>query len=173
MEKFSWQNSWVACHDGWVLYGILPWGCLRIGAPANRCRGTITLTQSFDPYGNGLSSQGTASSIYGFDAEQTDATGMVYLRARYYDGGDGRFISRDIWGGNEIQPMSYNNWLYGYGNPIHEVGHTFDNAINLEPRNTIGRYSYLLISASDVKQNHGFFGSQEPNGKYQKPSPIN
>ena len=46
-----------------------------------------------------------------------DPTGMVYLRARYYNPGDGRFITRDIWDGNNNQPMSYNAWLYGFDNP--------------------------------------------------------
>ncbi len=40
-----------------------------------------------------LSSEGSGSSVYGFMAEQTDASGLVYLRARYYDGEDGRFVT--------------------------------------------------------------------------------
>ena len=34
--------------------------------------GAVTLTQSYDPYGNVIQSEGTGSSIYGFDAEQMD-----------------------------------------------------------------------------------------------------
>jgi hypothetical protein len=32
--------------------------------------------------------------------------------------GVGRFISKDTWGGDNSQPMSYNAWLYVYDNPI-------------------------------------------------------
>ena len=30
----------------------------------------------------------------------------------------GRFVSRDIWGGDSKIPMSYNTWLFGYANPV-------------------------------------------------------
>ena len=43
---------------------------------------------------------------------------MVYLRARWYAPPDGRFISRDLWDGDHNRPLSYNAWLYTYGNPI-------------------------------------------------------
>ena len=46
---------------------------------------------------------------------------MVYLRARYYNASNGRFLSRDTWGGNDKQPMSYNEWLYVYENPINGI----------------------------------------------------
>jgi len=42
----------------------------------------------------------------------------VYLRARYYSTASGRFMSRDNWAGDKGIPMSYNAWLYGYGNPV-------------------------------------------------------
>ena len=40
------------------------------------------------------------------------------LRARYLDTGIGRFLTRDTWGGDYIQPMSLNRWMYVEGNPI-------------------------------------------------------
>jgi RHS repeat-associated protein len=52
-------------------------------------------------------------------AQKYDAqTGLLYLRARYYAPGIGRFISHDMWSGDANMPMSYNAWLYGYGNPV-------------------------------------------------------
>jgi len=79
-----------------------------------------TLNKSYVPYGEPLSSTGQGSSNYGFAGEWSDSLtmGKIYLRARYYDPGVGRFISRDAWGGDESQPMSYNAWLYVYDNPI-------------------------------------------------------
>jgi len=50
--------------------------------------------------------------------EWTDNTGLVYLRARYYEPTIARFMTRDTWGGDMNQPMSYNSWLYTYANPI-------------------------------------------------------
>jgi hypothetical protein len=43
---------------------------------------------------------------------------MVYLRARYYSPNEGRFLSRDIWGGNDLIPTSYNRFHYAYSNPL-------------------------------------------------------
>lgn len=81
--------------------------------------GVITETKSYEPYGEVLSSAGSGASIYGFDGEQFDpATGLIYLRARYYSGAMGRFLTRDSWLGNDRAPMSYNVWLFGYSNPI-------------------------------------------------------
>ena len=80
--------------------------------------GVVTLTKQYEPYGDVLSTTGSGESMYGFDGEQTDASGLQYLRARYYATGLGRFISHDSWGGDSKIPMSYNAWLYGYANPV-------------------------------------------------------
>jgi len=45
-------------------------------------------------------------------------TGLVFLRARYYNMADGRFMSKDAWAGDKQTPMSYNAWQYVYGNPV-------------------------------------------------------
>jgi RHS repeat-associated protein len=80
--------------------------------------GQVTLARAYRPYGETLSSNGAGATSYGFTGEATDVTGMVYLRARYYAPGVGRFISRDMWAGDAKMPMSYNGWLYTYGDPV-------------------------------------------------------
>jgi RHS repeat-associated protein len=80
--------------------------------------GNVVLAKDYEPYGEVMNSAGAGSSSYGYTGEWTDNTGMVYLRARYYDPTMGRFMTRDSWGGDLRQPISYNAWLYGYANPI-------------------------------------------------------
>jgi RHS repeat-associated protein len=80
--------------------------------------GNITLTKSYTPYGSVLSSSGSGASAYGFTSEWTDNTGLVYLRARYYAPGVGRFITRDRWVGDYNNPLTLNGWNYVEGNPI-------------------------------------------------------
>jgi RHS repeat-associated protein len=81
--------------------------------------GNISLSQSFDPYGQLVSKNGTGSSVFGFTGEQMDSSlELVYLRSRYYSDDTGRFITKDNWRGNSSKPTSYNAWLYGYSNPI-------------------------------------------------------
>jgi RHS repeat-associated protein len=79
--------------------------------------GEVTYAKSYDPYGVVTQVNGAGRSAYGYTGEQ-QSNDMVYLRSRYYNVADGRFLSRDTWEGDENSPMSFNMWLYGYGNPI-------------------------------------------------------
>ena len=62
--------------------------------------GAITYAKAYDPYGVVTSTSGTSSTAYGFTGEQTDASGLTYLRARYYASDTGRFLTRVTWGGD-------------------------------------------------------------------------
>jgi len=46
-----------------------------------------------------------------------DSTQLLYLRARHYAPGMGRFLTRDTWEGNANSPMSFNKWNYTLSNP--------------------------------------------------------
>ena len=80
--------------------------------------GEISLAQSYDPYGTVTSTAGTSFTPYGFTGETTDANGLIYLRARYYNPADARFMSRDTWAGDVNNPLSLNRWMYVEGNPV-------------------------------------------------------
>jgi len=57
---------------------------------------------------------------------------LVYLRARYYAPGMGRFITKDAWLGDYNRPLSLNHWMYGYGNPVKYIdptGHTVQDPL--------------------------------------------
>ena len=79
--------------------------------------GAITYARAYDPYGVVTTTTGVSSTAYGYTSEYS-SQGLVYLRARYYSPQSGRFLSRDTWDGDANVPMSYNAWLYTYGNPI-------------------------------------------------------
>jgi RHS repeat-associated protein len=84
--------------------------------------GEVTLGRSYKPYGGVLSSIGGGATSYGFTNEWTDAsTGDVYLRARWYAPGQGRFLTKDTWEGDYTRPMSLNRWNYVEGNPINRA----------------------------------------------------
>ena len=78
----------------------------------------VTLTQSYAPYGAVTQSIGSGATAYQFTGEMRDANGLIYLRARYYAPQDGRFLSRDPWGGDYTRPLSLNRWNYVEGNPV-------------------------------------------------------
>jgi RHS repeat-associated protein len=84
--------------------------------------GSVTLVQSYDPFGDPLTSSGSASSVFGYTGEQVDAsTGLVYLRARYYQSGTGQFLSRDPFPGFTQRPATLHPYAYVTGNPVNQV----------------------------------------------------
>jgi RHS repeat-associated protein len=81
--------------------------------------GDVTLAQGYTPFGVLLWREGSGASGYGYTGEQEDgAVGLLYLRARWYAPGVGRFTTRDTWPGDSFRSMSHNDWLYVYANPI-------------------------------------------------------
>ncbi len=80
--------------------------------------GQIIANHRYDPFGNTISQSGVGASNYGFTGEWTDATGLEYLRARYYAPTQGRFVTRDVWEGDYQRPLSLNGWNYVNANPV-------------------------------------------------------
>jgi RHS repeat-associated protein len=81
--------------------------------------GAVTLAQSYDPFGNLLTSAGSGSSVFGYTGEQVDAsTGLVYLRARYYSSYLNRFVSPDTIIPDPAQPQKWNRYAYAENNPV-------------------------------------------------------
>ena len=57
-----------------------------------------------------------------FNAQQFDqASGDYYLRARYYDQSNGRFISQDPFGGNGEDPITLHRYLYAGSDPVNII----------------------------------------------------
>lgn len=86
-----------------------------------------TRIQMYEEY-NAFGVEGYSNRPYDqpfkFVGEQTDEwpqTDYLYLRARYYDPVLGRFISRDPFAGNPIQPLSLNRYTYVENNPANAV----------------------------------------------------
>ena len=100
---------------GWQYHLGDPLGSVRqLTNPA----AAVTLTSSYEPFGDTLLSAGSAATTMQFTGEQRDGTGLTYLRARYYAGGTGRFAAQDAWDADPNRPMTYNLWLYAYANPV-------------------------------------------------------
>jgi len=56
---------------------------------------------------------------YGYNSEDYDMySGIQYLRARYYEPGTGRFLTRDSYLGNIMNPLTLNRYAYVGNNPL-------------------------------------------------------
>ncbi|MBI9051562.1 MAG: RHS repeat-associated core domain-containing protein [Anaerolineaceae bacterium] len=83
---------------------------------------TLQLAHSFTPFGEELEKFGDAEANFGYTGQKYDAqTGLLYLRARYYAPGSGRFINKDTWRGNYQQPTTLNRWNYVGSSPVNNV----------------------------------------------------
>ncbi|WP_083861589.1 RHS repeat-associated core domain-containing protein [Clostridium tunisiense] len=79
----------------------------------------------YDPYGEvkhgGFwGSNGTHyENFYGYNGEDYNRlSGLEYLRARYYEPESGRFLTRDSYLGDVMQPLTLNRYAYALNNPM-------------------------------------------------------
>jgi RHS repeat-associated protein len=81
--------------------------------------GTVVAASDYSAYGVESPSGDVAVSqvtAFGYAGEYTDSTGLIYLRARYYDPGTAQFLSIDAL--VDLTQMPYG---YTYGNPLQLV----------------------------------------------------
>ena len=80
--------------------------------------GQIVLAQGYAPFGEPLWSEGSGTTGFGFTGERWEAyTGLLFLRARYYEPGTGRFINADTAIPNFLKPSTLNLFFYAENNP--------------------------------------------------------
>jgi RHS repeat-associated protein len=83
--------------------------------------GQVSLAQSYDPFGVPHSQHGTQNPQlpFGYTGEQADpSTGLVFLRARYYDPYGGVFVQKDSFLGIPLSPSTMNGFNYANQNPV-------------------------------------------------------
>jgi RHS repeat-associated protein len=78
----------------------------------------ISSSYMYTAFGNVLDHIGDDADPWLFAGEQSDeASGMYYLRARYYDPAIGRFITRDPSGGSSARPGTQSKYPYVINHP--------------------------------------------------------
>lgn len=84
--------------------------------------GSVVKSLEYDVFGSIRTQSGTASTGFKFTGEQTDdESGLIFLRARYYDPEIGRFISKDPHPGYADISQSLNRYIYVQNNPINFI----------------------------------------------------
>jgi RHS repeat-associated protein len=135
-------------------------------------------TYEYDPFGGILSEISGELPFFGYNAEEYNpVTGLVYLRARYYNVETGTFISEDSYLGSDDNISSQNRYAFGEGDPINNIdptghfaslitqqagwqtdywGNKFDKYANSQitnQTNAINERSYNDYSISEKKAN--------------------
>ncbi len=95
---------------------------------------------------------GVSENFVGFafnGEEQSQRTGLQYLRARYYDSSSGNFISMDSYEGSILSPLSQNRYTYAENDPVNNFdpsGHAAASSKGIE------RY----VDSSDINELRAF-----------------
>jgi RHS repeat-associated protein len=84
-------------------------------------KGVVTDRFEYDSYGESLSHTGTSDTSFQYNGKygvQTDANGLLYMRARYYNPAIRRFINQDVLFGDLNPGISLNRFAFANGNPV-------------------------------------------------------
>ena len=81
--------------------------------------GNTLNTYEYDIWGNLTNKTEAMPQPYRYTGEpQDDESGLIYLRARYYDPAVARFITEDMYTGQIDKPLSLNLYTYVSNNPV-------------------------------------------------------
>ena len=95
---------------------------------------------------------GVSENFVGFafnGEEQSQRTGLQYLRARYYDSSSGSFISMDSYEGSILSPLSQNRYTYAENDPVNNFdpsGHAAASSKGIEK----------YVDSSDINELRAF-----------------
>jgi RHS repeat-associated protein len=80
--------------------------------------GATSDTFTYDAFGILLDRTGSTPNEFRYAGEQYDPNaGFYYLRARYYQPGNGRFTAHDPWTGNPMEPRTLHKYVYANASP--------------------------------------------------------
>ena len=98
-------------------------------------QGAIQARYQYDAWGIKRNEAGTSYNRFAFTGYEDDKeTGLLYAKARHYDPDTGKFLSEDVWAGDNLIAPSLHRYLYGYQNPTVWVDRTGNAPTSLDFR---------------------------------------
>jgi RHS repeat-associated protein len=115
--------------------------------------GHVVSSYAYDAFGRTLNQTENFANSYLFAGEQRDAAlSLDYLRARYYNPSNGRFLSADTFPSTPDQPLSMNRYLYAYANPTNYTDPSgYFTLIELDMANAINAKNKIENAISQKK----------------------
>ncbi|MGC7846925.1 RHS repeat-associated core domain-containing protein [Desulforudis sp. 1088] len=116
--------------------------------------GAVTDRYQYAPYGELVGHEGTSDTPFlynGRDGVMTDANGLYYMRARYYDPEIRRFVNKDVLVGSIEKAQSLNRYAYVNGQPVSQVDPLGESYISIGSPYPVGVGLNLVIDL-DTKE---------------------
>ncbi|WCT56191.1 hypothetical protein PQ456_01290 [Paenibacillus kyungheensis] len=96
--------------------------------------GAIVNSYRYDEWGNIAKQQETVANSFKYAGEAYDSeTGLYYLKARYYDPSQGRFLNEDSVEGQITNPLTLNIYGYVSNNPLRYIDPTGNSNFEVNP----------------------------------------
>ncbi len=143
--------------------------------------GNVTDTYAYDAWGNLIAQSGSTVNSYLYDAQEQDATGLYYLRARYMDPQRGEFESQDPFEGYDEDMLSLPRYVYGSVDPVMngdpsgaaKVEVRFYHAMDESPKLHAGFPNHAFIIITDINKAHTqYLARGGPSATWPWGSPI-
>ncbi len=84
--------------------------------------GQVQVSYRTDPFGTITYQEGASVNRRVFTGHEHDEeTGLIYMKARFYDPDVGRFLNQDTYLGENGTPPSLHRYLYAYSNPAYYI----------------------------------------------------
>jgi RHS repeat-associated protein len=100
-------------------YGYDGLGTVRLLTDSS---GAVSDRYAYEAFGGVLWQTGSTANAYQFTGERFSSDlGLYYLRARWYNQGTGRFLTRDTYPVDFQNPVELNRYVYVANNPIDAV----------------------------------------------------
>ena len=113
--------------------------------------------QNFTPFGEKRDQTGgliaDAEDEEGFTGHISDATGLTYMQARYYDPVLGRFLSNDPVGFETGTPQQFNRYAYVHNDPINWLDPT---GLKADPKENRKRHQEALKKFKKQLEKRGY-----------------
>lgn len=105
--------------------------------------GTVIHMNALDAFGSNFRSAGPFEQEYGFHGEVHDQeTGLIFMRARYLNPHDGRFITRDRLSGIASARHASHPYTYADGDPVNKNDPSGDATTGVGVSGTVSLWGY-------------------------------
>ena len=96
----------------------------QFGSAIYQCQGAVVKSYDYDEFGVTTSTGDTFFNEVTFTGSVADASGLLYMNARYYNPTTARFLSQDSYTGSASVPWTQHLYAYCNNNPVNMVDPT-------------------------------------------------